>query len=169
MGDPGGDEVDEAATHADLVRALETRGLIGQAIGILMERLQVDADQAFDVLKNVSSAENAKLLSVAQHLVTTRCLGRQVTDPAPVRLVTTVPDTGLSPRELQVMTLVASGATNEEIARELFLGINTIKTYIRTAYRKAGVTRRAQAVIWGREHGLVVTDSADIRPRIASS
>ena len=41
-----------------------------------------------------------------------------------------------------------------EIAEQLFLGVNTIKTYIRSAYRKIRVDRRSQAVIWGFEHGL---------------
>ena len=54
----------------------------------------------------------------------------------------------LSEREGQVLRLVGAGQTNEEIARELFVSINTVKTYLRTAYRKIGVSRRSQAVLW---------------------
>lgn len=55
----------------------------------------------------------------------------------------------LSPREVQILELVCSGLTNAEIATRLFLSINSVKTYIRTLYRKIGVTRRAQCVAWG--------------------
>ncbi len=69
---------------------------------------------------------------------------------------------GLSEREAAVLTLIARGLTNEEIARRSFLSINTIKTYIRTAYRKIGVTTRARAVAWGYENGF--TSTSDIDP-----
>lgn len=55
---------------------------------------------------------------------------------------------GLSPREAQILSLIAEGLSNEEISKTLFLGINSIKSYIRTGYRKIGVQTRAQAVIW---------------------
>src|SRR5689334_6047627 len=48
-----------------------------------------------------------------------------------------IPST-LSWRERQVLELVAAGRTNAEIAQELYLSNNTVKTYIRTAYRKVG-------------------------------
>lgn len=60
---------------------------------------------------------------------------------------------GLTPREAEVLTLITRGLTNQQIAEELFLGINTVKTYIRGAYRKVGVERRSQAVVWAIEHG----------------
>ena len=37
----------------------------------------------------------------------------------------------------------------------MFLSINTIKSYIRSAYRKIGVTNRTQAVLWGVDHGFL--------------
>lgn len=63
-------------------------------------------------------------------------------------------EVGLSPREAEVLALICRGLSNAEIAEQLFLGVNTIKTYIRSAYRKIRVDRRSQAVIWGFEHGL---------------
>ncbi len=57
-------------------------------------------------------------------------------------------DVGLSPREIDVLREVVNGLSNHEIADELYLSINSVKTYIRSAYRKAGVTTRAQAVSW---------------------
>lgn len=55
-----------------LTRALETRTVIGQAIGMVMERYDLDADRAFDVLRRLSSQENIKLRDLAAELVATR-------------------------------------------------------------------------------------------------
>lgn len=60
----------------------------------------------------------------------------------------------LTKRETQIVELVARGLSNTEIARELFLSVNSVKTYIRTAYRKMGVTTRSQAVLWAVRGGL---------------
>ena len=62
-------------------------------------------------------------------------------------------DVGLSRRESEVLGLIVQGRTNQEIATECFLSINSIKTYIRSAYRKIGISHRAQAVGWGMQHG----------------
>lgn len=75
---------------------------------------------------------------------------------------------GLTAREAEVVSLVTQGLSNDAIARQSFISINSVKSYIRTAYRKMGVTTRAQAVLWGVQHGLLpdrgrldVDDDAD--------
>ena len=60
---------------------------------------------------------------------------------------------GLSPREAEILALITQGLSNQEIAERAFLSINSVKTYIRTAYRKIGAERRSQAVLWGVKHG----------------
>jgi DNA-binding NarL/FixJ family response regulator len=60
---------------------------------------------------------------------------------------------GLTEREVQVLTLITQGLTNQEIARTLYLSPNSIKTYVRTAYRKIGAASRSQAVAWAIRHG----------------
>lgn len=60
---------------------------------------------------------------------------------------------GLSPREAEVIALITQGLSNQQIADRVFLSLNTLKTYIRTAYRKIGVERRSQAVRWGIQNG----------------
>jgi two-component system, NarL family, response regulator LiaR len=60
----------------------------------------------------------------------------------------------LSPREAAALDLIASGLSNDEIARELIVSINSVKTYIRSLYRKIGVSSRTQAVLWAVEHGV---------------
>ena len=62
---------------------------------------------------------------------------------------------GLTPREAEIIALITQGITNEQIAQQCFLSINSVKTYIRSAYRKMGVERRSQAVLWGVQHGML--------------
>lgn len=63
----------------------------------------------------------------------------------------------LTPRESAVLELVCRGLSNEQISRELYVSMNTVKTYTRAAYRKMGVDTRARAVIWGLQHGYGLT------------
>jgi two-component system, NarL family, response regulator LiaR len=69
---------------------------------------------------------------------------------------------GLSARESEVLALIAQGLSNQEIADRAFLSINSVKTYIRTAYRKIGVERRTHAVLWATRSGFVPTRSRRI-------
>jgi len=66
---------------------------------------------------------------------------------------------GLSAREVQVVGLITMGLGNEAIAQRLFLSINSVKTYIRSAYRKMGVTSRSQAITWSVQHGFALNES----------
>ncbi len=68
---------------------------------------------------------------------------------------------GLSPRESSILELVVKGHSNQEIAETLFLSINSVKTYIRSTYRKIGAVSRAQAVAWGIQQGFPV-ESGDL-------
>ena len=60
----------------------------------------------------------------------------------------------LTARECDIVELIVAGMSNREIGDELSLSVNSVKTYIRTAYRKMGVQRRTQAMLWALEHGL---------------
>ena len=60
---------------------------------------------------------------------------------------------GLSAREAEVVALITQGLGNEDIAERMYMSINTVKTYIRTAYRKMGVNSRARAILWGVDNG----------------
>ena|SRR5438105_5646267 len=61
----------------------------------------------------------------------------------------------LSPREREVIRLVAAGATNQEIASELGIGSETVKTLLGRVFSKLGVRRRAEAVSVAHELGLL--------------
>ena len=60
---------------------------------------------------------------------------------------------GLSDRESEILALITQGKSNAEVAKLTYLSPNTIKSYIRTIYRKIDVASRTQAVLWGVEHG----------------
>jgi DNA-binding NarL/FixJ family response regulator len=60
---------------------------------------------------------------------------------------------GLTDRESEILALITQGKSNAEVARLTYLSPNTVKSYIRTIYRKINVASRTQAVLWGVRHG----------------
>src|SRR5918994_3478879 len=60
----------------------------------------------------------------------------------------------LTPRELEVLTLVCRGKSDPEIATELKLARNTVRNHLASLYQKLGVNRRSALVVWARERGL---------------
>jgi DNA-binding CsgD family transcriptional regulator len=62
---------------------------------------------------------------------------------------------GITARELEILTLVARGHSNREIATQLFVSENTVKTHCARAFDKLGAARRTQAVQRGKELGLL--------------
>jgi len=62
---------------------------------------------------------------------------------------------GITPRELEILALVAEGLSNREIAEKLFVSENTVKTHCSRAFDKLGAKRRTQAVQLGKELGLL--------------
>ena len=77
---------------------------------------------------------------------------RRVTSTLPTALPILPTTSDLSPRENEILRLIAQGHSNDEIALRLGLSINSVKTYIRQAYRKIDVVRRSQAVAWYVQH-----------------
>ena len=67
-------------------------------------------------------------------------------------------EAALSVREAQILGDIVKGCSNAEITQRRFLSINTVKSYIRSTYRKLGVTSRSQAVSWGLSHGFEQRD-----------
>ena len=60
---------------------------------------------------------------------------------------------GLTDRESEILALITQGKSNAEVAALTYLSPNTVKSYIRAAYRKIGVESRTQAVLWGVKNG----------------
>jgi DNA-binding CsgD family transcriptional regulator len=62
---------------------------------------------------------------------------------------------GITPREHEILGLIAEGLSNREIGERLFVSENTVKTHSSRVFDKLGVNRRVQAVLKGRELGLI--------------
>lgn len=73
---------------------------------------------------------------------------------------------GLSPREAEVLALITQGLSNVEVADRAFLSPNTVKTYIRSAYRKIGVQSRSQAIVWGMANGFEPNALRTVNPSL---
>ena len=68
----------------------------------------------------------------------------------------------LTARERETLAHIATGKSNDDIARQMQISLNSVKSYIRSAYRKTGVQSRSQAVLWAVSHGL----SAEVLERV---
>jgi LuxR family maltose regulon positive regulatory protein len=64
----------------------------------------------------------------------------------------------LTPRELDVLHLISQGLSNQQIAEELFIALNTVKRHASSIYTKLDVRSRIQAIVRARELGLLPTD-----------
>jgi DNA-binding CsgD family transcriptional regulator len=62
---------------------------------------------------------------------------------------------GITPRELEILELIARGLSNREIAAQLFVSENTVKTHSSRLFDKLSARRRTQAVQLGKEFGLI--------------
>ncbi|HEX7023661.1 MAG TPA: response regulator transcription factor [Gemmatimonadales bacterium] len=83
---------------------------------------------------------------------------REVMVPAPpdfVRDQARVESLGITPRELEILGLIAEGLSNREIARRAFVSENTVKTHSSRLFDKLGARRRTQAVQLGKELRLI--------------
>ncbi len=62
---------------------------------------------------------------------------------------------GLSPREVEVLTLVAEGMTDAEIAERLFVSRRTVTSHLTSIYNKIGIGSRAAAAVWAKDQGVI--------------
>jgi DNA-binding NarL/FixJ family response regulator len=90
----------------------------------------------------------------ARRHVLVRCLGEDVPGPAGRAPDGDDAGDGLTPRELEVLRLLASGATNKAIAQALVIREKTVKTHLGNVFRKLHVTGRVQAAVYVLRRGL---------------
>jgi DNA-binding NarL/FixJ family response regulator len=72
----------------------------------------------------------------------------------------------LTEREREVLTLIARGMCNSEIARELYLSQATVKTHVARVLRKMGLRDRTQAVVAAYDLGIVLPRSVDPKAQV---
>jgi len=58
----------------------------------------------------------------------------------------------LTPREIEILSVLALGVKNEEIASKLYISPHTVKTHLYAIYKKINVSNRLQAVLWAGEN-----------------
>ena len=83
---------------------------------------------------------------------------REVMVPAPVNFVrdqSKLESLGITPRELEILELIAAGLSNKEIATRVYVSENTVKTHSSRVFDKLGARRRTQAVQLGKELRLI--------------
>jgi DNA-binding NarL/FixJ family response regulator len=108
------------------------------------------AAQINDTLHRVTSGQAVIDPAVAEHVINAIAPDER---PAPP-----LPD-ALTPREIEVLTLIADGLSNAEIARRLVISEATVKSHINRLLSKTGVRDRAQAVGYAYRHGLTKPDA----------
>jgi DNA-binding NarL/FixJ family response regulator len=124
-------------------------GLRAGASGFLLK--DTLAADLLSAVRVVAGGEAVAAPTVTRRLIA-HFLGRTAAPPAPGRPDRLAP---LTAREREVLTLIARGRSNPEIARELYLSEGTVKTHVGRILAKLGLRDRVQAVILGYECGLV--------------
>ncbi len=132
-----------------ILTSSERDGHIYQAVesgvaGYLLKNL--DADELFNLLEGVIRGEAAITRALASRLL--KGVATRLTDKKKG-------DETLSERELYVLRLVASGASNQEIADKLEISINTVKSHLRNILSKLQLENRTQAATYALKHGLI--------------
>jgi DNA-binding NarL/FixJ family response regulator len=112
--------------------------------------LTKDAERA-DIARALHAAAHG--LSMLDPAVHATLLAAAQRDVRPREVAVELPD-GLTPREAEILTLIASGRSNTEIADELVLSNHTIKSHINRIFAKTGSRDRAAAIHYAHEHGL---------------
>jgi len=145
-------EVVVLTTHADEVSILDAlgagaRGYLTKDAGIAEITRAVEAAAAHQTL--LDPVVQAQLLAAA----TAHSMARAGTAGGSAEPPATLPDE-LTPREAEVLTLIARGLSNQEIAAALFVSEATVKTHINHVFSKIDARDRAQAVHYAYTHGL---------------
>lgn len=122
------------------------------ASGFLLK--DTPADRLLDAIRVAASGDALLAPSITRRLIARFAhAARPEPDGVPAALAS------LTPRELEVLRLVARGMSNAEIAGELVLGDNTVKTHVARVLGKLGLRDRVQAVVLAYETGLVAPEA----------
>ncbi|RJP49709.1 MAG: DNA-binding response regulator [Anaerolineaceae bacterium] len=112
--------------------------------GYLLKSL--DANELFDLLHGIKDGEMAMTRAMASKLL--KSVGNRLVDE-------NRGEHSLTERELFVLRLVASGASNQEIANKLTISINTVKSHLKNILEKLQLENRTQAAAYALKHGLI--------------
>ena len=119
------------------------------ASGFLLK--DVTAERLFDAVRVIAAGEALLAPAVTRRLISEFTRMRPVSGTLPSAVLGT-----LTPRETEVLRLVAEGMSNPEVARRLVVTEETVKTHVSRILAKLGLRDRTQAVVAAYESGLVV-------------
>jgi DNA-binding NarL/FixJ family response regulator len=122
------------------------------ASGFLLK--DVTAERLFDAVRVIAAGDALLAPTVTRRLISEFATMRRQTDAPPTASLA-----ALTPREIQVLRLVAEGLSNPEIAGRLTITEETIKTHVSRILNKLGLRDRTQAVVTAYETGLVTPRS----------
>jgi DNA-binding NarL/FixJ family response regulator len=130
--------------------------LCAGASGFLLK--DVTAERLFDAVRVIAAGEALLAPAVTRRLISefSRIRPRQATPPTALAALR-----GLTPRETEVLRLIAEGLSNPEIAARLVVTEETVKTHVSRVLGKLGLRDRTQAVVTAYESGLVVPRSRE--------
>jgi DNA-binding NarL/FixJ family response regulator len=126
--------------------------LCAGASGFLLK--DVTAERLFDAVRVIAAGEALLAPTVTRRLISEFAQLRPKPDAPPVTALA-----ALTPRETQVLRLVAEGLSNPEIAARLVVTEETVKSHVSRMLSKLGLRDRTQAVVTAYESGLVVPRS----------
>jgi DNA-binding NarL/FixJ family response regulator len=126
--------------------------LCAGASGFLLK--DVTAERLFDAVRIVAAGEALLAPAVTQRLISEFVRLRPTSAAPPAAALST-----LTPRETEVLCLVAAGLSNQQLASRLAVTEETVKTHVSRVLHKLGLRDRTQAVIAAYESGLVVPGS----------
>ncbi len=112
--------------------------------GYLLKSL--DASELFDLLNGVMNGETAMTRAMAGKLL--KVVANRMADGEKG-------EQALTERELFVLRLVASGASNQELAQKLSISVNTVKSHLKNILEKLQLENRTQAATYALKHGLI--------------
>ena len=125
-----------------------------EVAGYLLKNL--DAEELFSLLEGVMRGETAMTRTMASKLL--KSVANRMADK-------NQGEEALTERELFVLRLVASGASNQAIADKLMISINTVKTHIRSILDKLQLENRTQAANYAIKRGLVSSEEHKSHPK----
>ena len=134
-------------------------GLLGGALIVVLKIIEyryLVVEHSLEIYGGLVAAVFAALgvwlglkLTRTKEIVVVRDAEPFVVDPKRVE------STGITPREYEILTLIAGGLSNREIAEKLFVSENTVKTHSSRLFEKLNARRRTQAVQIAKQRGLI--------------
>jgi len=166
------DRAQSTGWHAVVIQARALQALVAptreEALAILADAIALATPEGFvrtfvdcgepmaDLLRHIVAAGDAP--AHAAHVLAafpTPSAGPEIETAPPSHPVAQPLAEPLTGREIEVLALLSAGHTNQEIARDLYVSLNTVKTHLRNIYGKLGVNNRRAAVARARDLSLI--------------